>query len=90
MRAIGPSKNVKLRGRGLTERILGSMGSDDTEKAMASARDEAKDHLLDHSTLRVDARTFETITDWMDSDPTPAEIEGMKRILQVKSPWAGD
>jgi uncharacterized protein (DUF1778 family) len=66
------------------------MGSYDTENAMASAGDEVKDLLLDHSTLRVDARTFETITDWMDSEPTPAEIEGMKRILKVKSPWAGD
>jgi uncharacterized protein (DUF1778 family) len=53
---------------------------------LASALKAAKNVLLDQSTIYVDAKTFQKVMDWMDSAPSQAEVTGMKRILQPKSP----
>ena len=53
---------------------------------MVSALKEAKNVLLDQSTIYADSRTFQKVMDWMDAAPTPAEAEGMKRILKAKAP----
>ncbi len=54
---------------------------------MASALKEAKNVLLDQTTIYADTKTFQKVMDWMDSDTTAAETAGMKRILQAKSAW---
>jgi uncharacterized protein (DUF1778 family) len=54
---------------------------------MASALKEAKNVLLDQTTIHADTKTFQKVMDWMDSAETPAETAGMKRILQAKSAW---
>ncbi len=54
---------------------------------IASAIKEAKNILLDQSTIYANAETFQKIMDWMDAEATPAEAEGMKHILQAKVSW---
>jgi len=44
---------------------------------MSSALKEAKNILLDQSTLYADSKTFQKVMDWMDSPATPAEAAGM-------------
>ena len=50
---------------------------------MSSAIKEAKNVLLDQSTLHADAMTFQKDMAWMDAEATLSETDGMKRILQA-------
>jgi uncharacterized protein (DUF1778 family) len=54
---------------------------------LSSAIKEAKNILLDQSTLFADAEAFQKVMDWMDAEPTSHEAEGMRRILAAKAPW---
>jgi uncharacterized protein (DUF1778 family) len=54
---------------------------------MASALKEAKNVLLDQSTIFANGETFQKVMDWMDNPATPSEAEGMKRLLQASAPW---
>ena len=54
---------------------------------LASALKEARNVLLDQSTIHADARTFQQVMDWMDAAATGAETAGMQRILQSEAPW---
>ena len=56
---------------------------------MGSAPEEVK-FLFDQPVLYVDAKAFQKIIDWMDAAATPAEITGMRRILDAKLPWCRD
>jgi uncharacterized protein (DUF1778 family) len=57
---------------------------------MASALKEAKNVLLDQSTIYANEKTFQKVMDWVDADATPVEAEGMKRMLQAETPWHSD
>jgi len=48
---------------------------------------EAKNVLLDQSTIYADAKTFQKILDWMDKPATAAETAGMKKLLAAKALW---
>ena len=65
------------------------VGANRSQFMLASALKEAKTVLADQSTIHVNAKTFCKIMDWMDSAATPAEIEGMQRLLGTKQPWRG-
>lgn len=83
--------NIHLRARSqdrnLIDRAAELVGSNRSQFMMASAIKEAKNILLDQSTIYANAKTFQKVMDWMDTEATPAEAEGMKRILQAKVPW---
>lgn len=83
--------NIHLRARSqdrnLIDRAAELVGSNRSQFMMASAIKEAKNILLDQSTLYANAKTFQKVMDWMDAEATPVEAEGMKRILQAKAPW---
>lgn len=66
------------------------VGSNRSQFMMASALKEAKNVLLDQTTIHADAKAFQQVMDWLDSAATPAEAAGMKRILQAQSPWRRD
>jgi uncharacterized protein (DUF1778 family) len=55
-----------------------------------SALKEGKTMQLDQSTIYADAKTVQTIMDWMDAAATPTEAAGMRRILHAKAPWQSD
>jgi len=83
--------NIHLRARPqdrmLIDQAAGLVGPNRSQFMMASALKEAKNILLDQSTIYADAKTFQKVMDWMD---TPTEAVGMKRILEAKTPWLSD
>ena len=86
--------NIHLRARAQDRTIIDQaaelVGANRSQFMMASALKEAKNVLLDQSTIYADAKTFQKVLDWMDAAATPAETAGMNRILQSKSPWQTD
>lgn len=86
--------NIHLRARprdkALIDQAAELAGLNRSQFMLASALKEAKNILLDQSTLHADAKAFKKIMDWMDATATPVETAGMKRILQSKAPWQSD
>ncbi len=82
--------NIHLRARAQDRIIIDQaaelIGANRSQFMMASALREAKNILLDQSTIHADADTFQRIMDWMDEPPTAVETAGMKRILRSKTP----
>jgi len=83
--------NIHLRARTQDKKLIDQaaelVGANRSQFMLASALKEAKNILLDQSTIYADAKTFQKVMDWMDAAATPDEAAGMKRILQAKSPW---
>lgn len=86
--------NIHLRARPQDRKLIDQAaelaGLNRSQFMLASALKEAKNILLDQSTLFADAKTFQKIMDWMDSAATPTETDGMKRILHAKTPWQSE
>jgi uncharacterized protein (DUF1778 family) len=86
--------NIHLRARTQDKKLIdqaaGLVGSNRSQFMMASALKEAKNILLDQSTIYADAKTFQKVMDWMDTPATSAETAGMKRILKSKITWQRD
>ncbi len=85
--------NIHLRARetdrALIDRAAELVGANRSQFMLASAIKEAKNVLLDQSTIFVSAQAFKQVMDWMDAEPAPNEAAGMRRILQTKTPWRG-
>lgn len=83
--------NIHLRARSRDKELIDQAaelaGLNRSQFMLASALKEAKNILLDQTTLYTDAKSFRKIMDWMDATATPAETTGMKRILRSKTPW---
>jgi uncharacterized protein (DUF1778 family) len=83
--------NIHLRARARDREIIDQaaelVGANRSQFMMASALKEAKNVLIDQSTIFADAKTFQKVMDWLDAPPNSAEVEGMKRLLQAKAPW---
>jgi uncharacterized protein (DUF1778 family) len=83
--------NIHLRARAqdknLIDRAAELVGANRSQFMLSSALKEAKNILLDQTTIYADAKTFQKVMDWMDGAATSAEAAGMKRILQSKAPW---
>ena len=83
--------NIHLRARAkdrdLIDRAAELAGANRSQFMIASALKEAKNILLDQSTIHADAKTFQQVMDWMDAPATSAETDGMKRLLTAKAPW---
>jgi uncharacterized protein (DUF1778 family) len=86
--------NIHLRARTqdrtLIDQAAELLGTNRSQFMLSSALKEAKNILLDQSTLYADARTFQKIMDWMDAPATAPQAAGMTRILHAKAPWQGD
>ncbi len=86
--------NIHLRARAqdrmLIDQAAELLGSNRSQFMMASAIKEAKNVLLDQTTLYVDSRTFQKVLDWLDAPATPEQAAGMKRLLATKAPWSRD
>jgi uncharacterized protein (DUF1778 family) len=87
----GAEVNIHLRARRQDKQIIdqaaGLIGANRSQFMLASALKEAKAVLLEQSTLHADAETFQKILDWMDTEATPTETAGMRRILNASAPW---
>jgi uncharacterized protein (DUF1778 family) len=86
--------NIHLRARtqdrALIDQAAELVGTNRSQFMMASALKEAKNVLLDQSTLYADTATFHKVMDWMDAPASRSETAGMKRLRQAKIPWQGD
>jgi uncharacterized protein (DUF1778 family) len=83
--------NIHLRARAEDKKIIdqaaGLIGANRSQFMLASALKEAKNILLDQSTIHVNAKEFNAIMDWMDKEPTAEARKGMRRLSQTKLPW---
>jgi uncharacterized protein (DUF1778 family) len=83
--------NIHLRARAHDRMIIDQaaelVGANRSQFMLASALKEAKNVLLDQTSLMVDNQTFQKVLDWMDAPGTPEQTEGMKRLLDLKAPW---
>ena len=86
--------NIHLRARAedkdLIDKAAELVGSNRSQFMMASALKEAKNVLIDQSTIFADSKAFQKILAWMDSEPSAVEVDGMKRILKAKAPWQNE
>jgi uncharacterized protein (DUF1778 family) len=86
--------NIHLRARAQDRNLIDQaaelVGANRSQFMLASALKEAKNILLDQSTIHADAKTFQKVMEWMDAAATPTEAAGMRRILQAKTPWRRD
>lgn len=83
--------NIHLRARvqdkDFIDQMAGLVGLNRSQFMMMSALKEAKNILLDQTTIYADAKSFQKVMDWLESAATPEEIQGMERLLSVKAPW---
>ncbi|SJM95016.1 conserved hypothetical protein [Crenothrix polyspora] len=88
---IAAEVNIHLRARAYDRMIIDQaaelLGSNRSQFMMASALKEAKNVLLDQTSLYVDNQTFQKVLDWMDTTVTVEQAEGMERLLNTKAPW---
>lgn len=84
--------NIHLRAKAYDRMLIDQaaevLGSNRSQFMMASALKEAKNVLLEQTSLYVDNRSFQQVLDWMDTPATREEIEGMKRLQAIKAPWS--
>ena len=83
--------NIHLRARvqdkDFIDQVAGLVGLNRLQFMMMSALKEAKNILLDQTTIYADAKSFQKVMDRLDSAATPEEIQGMERLLSAKAPW---
>jgi uncharacterized protein (DUF1778 family) len=86
--------NIHLRARPqdrkLIDRAAELSGANRSQFMLAAALKEAKNVLLDQTTIYADAKAFQKILAWMDRPATASETAGMKRLLAAKAPWKRD
>ena len=78
---------ARAQDKSLIDQAAELVGANRSQFMMASALKEAKNVLLDQTTIYADSQTFQKVLDWMDAPATPQEAEGMKRLLSTKAPW---
>ncbi len=83
--------NIHLRARTQDRELIDQaaelVGANRSQFMLASALKEAKNVLLEQSTLYADDKTFRKVMDWMDTAASPTETAGMRRLVQAKAPW---
>ncbi len=86
--------NIHLRARAqdrnLIDRAADLVGANRSQFMLASALKEAKNVLIDQSTIFADAKTFQKVMEWMDRPATGAETAGMARLRDSQAPWQRD
>ena len=82
--------NIHLRARpqdrDLIDQAAEITGANRSQFMLASALKEARNVLMDQSTIFANAQAFQKIMDWMDSPATADETAGMKRLLDASKP----
>ncbi len=84
--------NIHLRARAqdkdFIDQMAGLVGLNRSQFMMMSASlKEAKNILLDQTTIYADAKSFQKVMDWLDGAATLEEMQGMERLLSAKAPW---
>ena len=84
--------NIHLRARAhdklLIDQAVELLGLNRSQFMMASALKEAKNVILDQTSIYVDNKTFQKVLDLLDTPATQEQVDGMKRLSAIKSPWS--
>lgn len=78
---------ARVQDRDFIDQMAEAVGLNRSQFMMMSALKEAKNTLLDQTTIYADAKTFQKIMDWLDGKATQKEIKAMKNLLSAKAPW---
>ncbi|PZN84369.1 MAG: hypothetical protein DM484_02995 [Candidatus Methylumidiphilus alinenensis] len=86
--------NIHLRARAhdrmLIDQAAELLGSNRSQFMMASALKEAKNVILDQTSLYVDNQAFQKILDWLEEPATQEQIDGINRLRTTPLPWSND
>ena len=86
--------NIHLRARARDRDVIDQaaelVGCNRSQFMLAAALKDAKNILLDQSTLHADAQTFQKIMDWLDNPALTIESEGLNRLRKTPPPWSCD
>jgi uncharacterized protein (DUF1778 family) len=86
--------NIHLRARqqdrDLIDQAAALIGSNRSQFMLGLALKEAKNVLLDQTSIVVDSAEFHRVLEWMDAPPTTEEIMGRKRLMSPKIVWGRD
>jgi uncharacterized protein (DUF1778 family) len=78
---------ARAQDRSLIDQAADLVGANRSQFMLASALKEAKNILLDQTTIHADAETFRKVMDWMDAPATGDEAAGMRRLVHASTPW---
>ena len=76
--------------RDLIDHVAELLGSNRSQFMLASALKEARNVLLDQTTIYLDNARFQEVLAWMEAEPSQAEAAGMKRLMNRKPVWPRD
>jgi len=76
--------------RDFIDQVAEMVGSNRSQFMLASALKEARNVLLDQTTIYLDNERFQQVLAWMDKEPTESEIAGMRRLVNRKTAWKRD
>lgn len=83
--------NIHLRARAqdklLIDQAVELLGLNRSQFMMASALKEAKNVILDKTSIYVDNQAFQKILGLLDAPATQAQFDGMNRLITAESPW---
>ena len=84
--------NIHLRAKAhdrlLIDQAAELLGSNRSQFMMASALKEAKNVILEQTSIYVDNKKFQKVLDWLDTPATQEQIDGMNRLRAIKAPWS--
>ena len=83
--------NIHLRARAedrdLIDRAADLVSANRSQFMLSSALREARNVLLDRASIEVDAKAFQKILAWIDSEPSESEKAGMKKLRDAAGHW---
>lgn len=79
---------AKAHDRLLIDQAAELLGSNRSQFMMASALKEARNVILDQTSIYVDNKTFQNVLEWLDTPATQGQIDGMNRLHTINPPWS--
>jgi uncharacterized protein (DUF1778 family) len=76
--------------RDFIDQVAEMVGSNRSQFMLASALKEARNVLLDQTTIYLDNARFQEVLAWMDAEPAESEVTGMRRLVNRKTAWTRD
>jgi uncharacterized protein (DUF1778 family) len=73
--------------RDFIDRMAALTGSNRSQFMLSSALKEARNLLLDRTTVDLDNARFQEVLAWMDAKPSRDEAAGMQRLMGRKPVW---
>ncbi|MGO9484281.1 MAG: DUF1778 domain-containing protein [Rhodomicrobium sp.] len=76
--------------RDFIDRVAEMTGTNRSQFMLSSALKEARNLLLDRTTIYLDNARFHEVLAWMDAAPAEDETAGMQRLMSSKPVWQDD